>query len=399
MIELDELIPLCHRALTHARQDVHEQIAEALVEAGVVGVSGEPEVGCTTVVSSVVRSRHDAVRVDLDGVSGPGDIAWLVARGLAAIIAGPPHLSLLQGPAEFRSASTRRALLDLQEQLGMTLTDIALSDGPPDKDSSELLAEALGAVEHLASMRPLLVWVDHLEAPGLTPRHPVKVRELLWQLRAIRQRLPLSVLVSCRTPAVELAADRRAAFFGDGLWVTIKRPTVDVWEQVARDLARLGARGISTRFVNDLFQLAEGHPATMMLGLCERSVSGGSTGSAQRLMLRMASRDDGHTARAMQHARTLHRLGSQVLVEVAHGRKPYRQALGSRPQETNRALKRLHLAGLLTQPEPRRWKVTNPLVALRIRGLVPPFRKVELDEDRSLDVTDRSAANRRTAPA
>jgi hypothetical protein len=84
----------------------------------------------------------------------------------------------------------------------------------------------------------------------------------------------------------------------------------------------------------------------------------------------LANHDDGHTARALEHARTLHRLGAQVLVEIAHGRKPYGQpGLGSRPQEINRALQRLHSAGLPTNHGHGAWSVTNPLLAMRTRAL------------------------------
>jgi hypothetical protein len=372
MTSFDELLPVAHRALTQARHAEREELTDALERAGVVRVFGEADVGKTSLLGAALR-REPVIAIDLNAVSGPGDVAWLIAHGLARHAVGAQRLSELQGPARLRSPAARRALIDLQSRLGMQLADIALADGPVDKDSDELLAGAMEAMERaVAGDTPLTVWVDQLEAPGLTPRHPVSPRALLWQLRSIRQRSSsLRIVASGRAPAQRLVDDEEGALHGDGILVSIDRPPDEVWQQVAAGLTRVaGGRGVPGRIVVELCALTERHPRTMLLALCERASSESAHRAADPLIAELATRDDGHTERALEHARTLHRLGAQVLVEIAHGRRPYRQpGLGSRPQEINRALQRLHWAGLLTNHGHGAWSVTNPLLAMRTRAL------------------------------
>jgi hypothetical protein len=372
MTSFEELFPVAQRALTQARRAEREELRDALERAGVVRVFGEAGVGKTTLLATAVR-RQPVIAVDLHQVSGPGDVAWLIARGLARHTVGALRVSELEGPARLRSPVARRALIDLQNRLGMQLTDIALADGPVDKDSDDLLAAAMEAIERVVmDDMPLTAWIDQVESPGLTPRHPVSARALLWQFRSIRQRSSsLQIVASGRAAAQRLVDDEDGALHGDGIMVRIDRPTDEVWQQVAADLARVaGGRGVPARIVVELCALTERHPGTMLLALCERASRESGHRAAEPLIAELANRDDGHTARAAEHARTLHRLGGQVLVEIAHGRKPYRQpGLGSRPQEINRALQRLHAAGLLTNQGHGAWSVTNPLLAIRIRAL------------------------------
>jgi hypothetical protein len=60
-----------------------------------------------------------------------------------------------------------------------------------------------------------------------------------------------------------------------------------------------------------------------------------------------------------------------VLEQIAHGAGPYTSREGASIQEIHRAVRRLHEAGLITQPAERQWEVTNPLVAARLRSNLP----------------------------
>lgn len=95
----------------------------------------------------------------------------------------------------------------------------------------------------------------------------------------------------------------------------------------------------------------------------------------------MAAHDDGVAARAVQHARSLHRLGGQVLVQVARGQRPYAstQRGTASTQEISKVLARLRLAGLIRRTD--RWDVVNPLVAIRARGTVAQSDRIDDWED------------------
>jgi hypothetical protein len=366
-VDLTESIPLAHAGLTAGRGRDRERIVHALQEADVVGVHGEPEVGVTRVTTDALRQQPRAViRVDLDGVSDDRDIAWLLARGLARALVPAADFSLLHGPIGLQPTSTRSAVLHLRSELGDAIAELAQGDSPP--ASTVTSGDVLAALERLVADEalPLVLWIDHLQTPGLTPRHPVDARQLLWDVRAVHQRTDLQVVVSCNGAATELAAGRESAFHGDGLWVTVGRPGTDAWQHVVEAL-RLE---VGAEWVRDLGEITQQHPLTTLLALALRATRQEPV-SALALWQAMLPMDDGHTARAVQHARTLHRLGARILTQIAHGMGPYQDPAGATTQDIHRAVRRLHQAGLIFQPAPRAWAVTNPLVAGRLRGPMP----------------------------
>jgi hypothetical protein len=127
---------------------------------------------------------------------------------------------------------------------------------------------------------------------------------------------------------------------------------------------------VDDEWLRDLTEMTEQHPATTLLALALRA-TGKAASSPLALWQDMLPLDDGHTGRAVQHARSLHRLGGRILEQIAHGIGPYEDAARGSVQDINRAVRRLHQAGLIFQPKPRTWDVTNPLVAARLRGALP----------------------------
>jgi hypothetical protein len=121
----------------------------------------------------------------------------------------------------------------------------------------------------------------------------------------------------------------------------------------------------------------------MLLALA--SVNGSDTRrspGAEDILRELAARDDGLAARAVEHARTLHRLGGQVLTQIAVGQRPYAAAQrGTAPsQEIGKVLNRLRLAGLLRHSTDG-WAVLNPLVAIQLRGTVREPESIDDWED------------------
>jgi hypothetical protein len=221
-------------------------------------------------------------------------------------------------------------------------------------------------LESFAATRDTVVWVDHPEAPSLTPRHPLDVDRFLWGLREMLQRLErLSLVVSARDAFDSELLGRERAFYEQGRWLTIDNPAPPTWSQVGADL------GAPSDLVRDLVGLTGGHPATMLRGLA--AADSDSPRPASDIIVKLASTSIPLAARAVQHARSLHRLGGQVLIQVARGQRPYAAAQkgDSPPQEIRRVLGRLHLAGLIRH-DPGSWSIVDPLVGAVLRGEVGP---------------------------
>lgn len=368
MAELSTIIPQAHAALTQARYHDLARIDQSVLSFGVTGVHGEPEVGVTTVTGEALRrTGQGIIRVDLDGAAGGADVAWYLARGAARWIIGSTDLSLLLGPTELQPTSARRAYLRLVDQLGENIATLAVSDQPSEQTLE--VPEVLDVVGRISGPAPAppIVWIDHLQAPALTPRHPIDVAALLWSVRAVQQRSELPVVLSGARAVTAIAHGQSSAFYGDGAWITLGRPGTDAWQHVASAIGL----AVSAEWIRELAMIAEAHPPTMLLALSLARLLAKEASSPLAVWNTMLSLDDGHTARAVQHARTLHRLGGRLFEQIARGIGPYQDLGGVPPKEINKVVRRLHEAGLITRPAPRTWALTNPLVAARLRGVLP----------------------------
>lgn len=366
MVGLIASIPALQGALSEARHNDRARVEEGLRSFGVTGVHGEPEVGVTSVVAGAI-GRRSHIRVDLDGAASEDDVAAMLARGLAQTVIGRRDFSLLAAPA-IAPTSVHRAYIDFAERAGERVAAFAVADQPTDfVDVIEIL-EAIERVQGSVAVPPIL-WIDHLQAPLLTSRHPVDVDALLWNVRSLHQRTGLQIVLSGSSAATRIAYGQEGAFYGDGVWVTLGRPGTDVWQTVARapfDVPPPPA------WVAEMVDITHAHPATMLLALALRDEVPQFARTPVELWQLMLSLDDGLVGRAVQHARSLHRLGAAVLDRIAHGVRPYEGARTKAEQnDRNRALRRLYEGGLITQPGPRSWEVTNPLLAGRLRRELP----------------------------
>ena len=358
-----------HAALAASRAGEAQRIADTLSENFVVGVLGEAEVGKTQTIRQALSTIGGDVPVlylDLDGAAGDEHIRFLLAKQIARVLLRGSDLSLLAVGVLVPPRLERRRL-ELAEMLGIEGMAEALREWPSGRYSS---AAALNAVEELADHRELILWVDHVEAPRLTPRHPINTDRLLWGIRELGQRHErVRVVVSAREGVKDEIIGAQAAFHQQGQWLSLDAPTAAAWREVADHL------DVSVRTAQELVALTGGHPQTMLLALVTLKLAdGGWPSRAEDVLGEMAANDDGLAARAVQHARSLHRLGGQVLAQIARAQKPYGAAQrgSATPQEISKVLGRLRLAGLLRRTD--RWEIVNPLVAIKVRGTVvePP---------------------------
>jgi hypothetical protein len=349
--------------LESARHVEAERITEEIQSGQVVGVLGEAEVGKTETIRQALghsRPEHPVLRVDLDGAAGEGHVASQLLRQIAAAELGVELSTLKVGVLV--PSSVERKRVEMAELLGVDGLEEAMRDWP---SGGFPLARSLEALSRLALRYETILWIDHLEAPGLTPRHPFDLDRFLWALREMVQtRLSLSLVLSGRNAIEGRILGREAAFHQQGRWISMDNPTNEVWRLAASSMRA------PVEIASDLAALTGGHPETMLIALLELLGDAEARG-ADELLREMASTSAALAARAMQHARSLHRLGGQVLLQVAMGQGPYAAAQRGKspPQEIRKVLGRLQLAGLLRHDEG--WSVVNPLVGILLRGEVP----------------------------
>ena len=374
-MELIDRLAHAHAALAGARADEAQRIAEAKREHQIVGVLGEAEVGKTATVRQALRLSEadgNALYLDLDGAAGDGHAGFLLAKQIARTVLGETDFSLLSGGV-LLPARVERGRLRLAELLGVEGLDEALREWP---SGHYLSTSAFGALEKLVKQRDVTLWIDHVEAPHVTPRHPLNLDGLLWGVRELSQReRRLRVIVSGREALEDEILGPQAAFHQQGRWMSLDVPAP--WVELA---AKLGALRLLAK---PLSNLTGGHPATMLLGLLHiKETRSPRLPHAEHVLRELAARDDGLAARAIQQARTLHRLGGQVLRQIALGQRPYAasQRGSASPQEIRKVLNRLRLAGLLRRSDG--WAIVNPLVSIALRGTVNGPLNVEDYADR-----------------
>jgi len=368
LVGLTRTFPHLKAALSSARASDLARIDEGLRSFGITGVHGEAEVGVTSLIDIALRTSQQAsIRVDLDGATSELDVAWLIARGIARQVIGYPAFSLLQLRDGLRPTSADKAFLRFADQVGERLARFAVAETPSDDVS---VADALRGFQRVFEQHalPPVLWIDHLQTPSLTPRHPLDVDALLWNVRALQQRMELPIFISGHRTATPLAYGETGAFHGDGVWITIDRPTLDAWQAVA---ASLEDHAPSPAWVAEMVELTHAHSATTLLALSLFVEMPERARTPLDLWQLMLALDDGHLNRALAHARTLHRLAARIFEQIANGTGPYTEPGDASIKEIHRAVRRLHEAGLITQPRPRTWEITNPLVAGRLRGHMP----------------------------
>jgi len=358
--------------LEMARLAESERITEALQSSRVVGILGEGEVGKTATIRAALGAslpENPVLRMDLAGAASEGHLAFRLVRQVAIAELGTEFSTLKVGALV--PASLERKKVDLAELLGVEGVEEALRDWP--SGSFELL-QALRAIEKVAQQRETILWIDHLESPSLTPRHPLDLDRLLWALREMVQRGSLlSVVLSGRDATEGEVLGREAAFHQQGRWLSLDNPAEEVWEKVASDLR------VSRDLAGDLVSLTGGHPETMLGALVRLSQEDSRT--ADEVLGELASMSAALVGRVAQHAATLHRLGAKVLEQIALGHGPYAasQRGDSPPQEIRKVLGRLQLAGIIRHDDG--WSVVNPLVAILLRREVSRTSAPDWDLD------------------
>lgn len=351
--------------LGDCRTDEANRINQQIDQRRFVGLEGEAAVGKSMVLTRVLASRYVDVRshpgvVDLDGAWGIGRTAWLFFHAAAEAIAGPVALSHLEALDEgLMPSSSRRAGFTIHNLFGSEIADAVLH-GSTLKDDRSLLTRAVDIFEDIVDV---VLVIDHLEAPSRSPRHPVDIEQLLWQLRSVHQRNASMRICLCgRREAAEDARRESAAFYSDGIWLTITPPTKDVWEYVARAAwPTLDPEALRGR-VEQILKLTHAQPAST-IAVFAQDVGLTPLDAEQRA----AEEFNTAATASLEHARSLHRLGAHLFYEIAQGQRPYSAVPGGKTEVT-RALSALRAAGLLTSLGRGSWRLTEPLIGPALLG-------------------------------
>ncbi|MGO9898146.1 MAG: ATP-binding protein [Solirubrobacteraceae bacterium] len=357
-------------ALTQARYEDLAAIRAGIEQSGLTIVSGEAGVGKTTLLAycarEIERQQMLVVSVNLDGAASVGHLAWLWLRALARALT--PRIALSQIvalPQDMWPRAARSAALTLDNTLGPERSRIALADSPPESHGRKrdllLVEDAIVLTRKLTETtgRPLLLILDHLEAPLLTPRHPLEIGALLWSVRSVSQTTTqLRVLLAGRPGLERELTGEQAAFYQDGRWVKLARPAPMVWQRVLASWSAEALRALLT--------LSELHVPTTLVLLHEFADERPSPAMIRQAFESLTATQAQHFVRCVEHARTLDRLGGEVLLAIAQRRGPYAGTGHQYPRDVQRAVNRLRLAGLIDRAPTSGWRPTDPLVAYHL---------------------------------
>jgi len=350
--------------MTKAREPAVERIVETATEQSFTGLVGEADVGKTALLHAALpRLEQDwtIVTLDLDCAWSPNRLAWRWARELARAVIGDVALSHLTALSpEMWPANTRSALLELPTRLGREVATLVEAQTPPrGVGKPDVLSAPIQATHQLARQQPLLLAIDHLEAPRAAGLNSPDIGEILWRLRSRGQYARnLHVLVCARPPAQSIAAGPDAAYRLDGRWLTLDPPSPQTF-------------GDATGDDITLCQLAHartgGHPRAT-IELLQEIPADSATRDPDSLMGRLAERHSDLARRYVQHARSVHRLGAHLLLAIAQGLGPYGATPEIAASEIAPAMTRLHLNGLIRRTGPREWAIADPRVAWMLGG-------------------------------
>lgn len=337
------------------------ELRELLEAYPFVGIHGNAGVGKTFTANRVLK-RLDAptISIDLARCTSYGDLAYQWARELAvARLASEAVFDIETSEPRHWSSHTFDGITKFAEEFGPHIADLFQNAGrhrdsafEPDRSLGELTR----ATASLGETDSAVLFIDHLEAPGLSFRHPVDVAELLWAIRSVSQtHSTLRVLVACRPAAVEIAAGQDAAFYGDGIWIRQAPPG-------SEDFAK--ATNAPPHVTDEVISYTRRHVAATLEVLQHHATSQRTFESVQYVA--GCQHDVG--TRALEYARSLHRLGGHLLTALAQRRGPYESSRSEQTKTVAAAMTKLSLAGLVDRDEEGGPIIADPRVEWWLTG-------------------------------
>ncbi len=357
------LLQTTHAEVLTGRLAEYRELLDVLAERpGLTVISADPWSGTSDLLAAAIEEL-DGPRVIVDARSCAGglDLAMAIAdaavRQLASDAAG-----WWVGTAPPASAAGLRLSRRLSEA-GVDVDDLGLGE--------RRLPEAIEILATLADGDALLA-VDNfgLVLSGLSAG---EARELLGELRAARQRHPGLDVVLVEHPHGRVGSalgDSAHPLYRAGQIVRLHRPNP---ARFVEDLAITRAwTDAPVELVGAAAELAGGVPALTWRTI-EVAPSDGADLPTRALAgwRRLRRITEPQTVRQWDLLRRVHPSAQSVVAAISVGLRPH--AVAANAKSINDALGRLRDLGLAWQPEPRRWALSDPLLAGWARDHAPPW--------------------------
>jgi hypothetical protein len=331
---------------------------------GLTVVEADPWSGTSALLRAALQELDgDWVLVDARSAADALDLAMAIADAAVERLE-PEAAAWWTGNAPPTSAAGLRLARSLN--LRGVDADELRGRGPWDRrmdEAMELVTSLGGASVTLA--------IDHagLLLSALSVRD---ARELLGLLRAVRQRhhtLDLVLVEHSDGVASAALTDSTHPLFRAGHRLRFRRPEPIRFVQ---DLAiTRGWTGERVEMVHAAAELADGVPALTWeireLASNERSHEDRALTGWRRL--RRAT--ELCTARQWDSLRRVHPLAQSIVAALASDLRPH--AVEANSKSVNDALRRLRDLGMAWQPEPRQWRLADPLLAAWARDHPPAW--------------------------
>lgn len=337
---------------------------------GLTVISGDPWSGTSALLGAAIdKLGGTCTLVDTRSCSDSRDLAMAVADTTIAALA-PEAAAWWTQTAPPASAAGLRLARALR-QIGLDPEDFRSKTGT--EMGGHHLADSIELMLALANGDALLV-IDHfgLMLSSLSDR---ETRELLGDLRAIRQRHPELDLVLVEHPdgpASKALEDRSHPLYHAGQLLRIRRPKPSRFvEDLAITRPWTGAR---VELIGAAAELASGVPALTWRTL-DLAPPRGQDEQTRALAgwRRLREITASPTARGWDLLRRAHSSAQPVVAAMSVGLRPH--AVAANPKSVNDALARLRELGLAWQPQPRTWALADPLLAAWARDHAPPWAR------------------------
>lgn len=335
---------------------------------GLTVISSDPWSGTSALLAAVTDELHGTrILVDARNCSDSRELAMAVADAAIAALAPEAVAWWTQGAPSASAAGLR--LARSLRQIGIDAEDFRSKAGT--ETSGHQLSHAIELLLALADDDALLV-IDHLGLM-LSSLSDQETRELLGDLRAVRQRHPRLDLVLVEHPdgpAGKALEDRGHPLYHAGQLLCIRRPRSSRFvDDLVITRPWTGAR---VELIGAAAELASGVPALTWRTLdlapsCGQDEQTRSLAGWRRLREITASL----TAREWDLLRRAHSSAQPVVAAISVGLRPH--AVAANPKSVNDALARLRELGLAWQPQPRTWALADPLLAAWARDHAPPW--------------------------
>lgn len=341
----------------------YEEVLVLLAERpGLVVLSGDPLSGTSALLATAAEALEGTyVRCDARSCIDGTDLAMAIADAAIRTLAADAEAWWMGAAAPSSPAGLR--VSRAASPTGIDLQDLQNGTGP----WRRLLTSAIELIAALDDNAALVV--DHLGLMLATMRKG-EARELLEELRAVRQRHPqldLVLVEHSKGPMSAALLDREHPMFQAGQLLRIRRPAPS---RFGGDLAVARAwSDVRVDVLEAAAELAAGVPA-LTWRIIELTEEGEGVISGWR---RLRQATNASTAEQWDLLRRVHRQAQPVVAAMAVGLRPH--AVAANAKSINDALNRLRELGLAWQPQERTWSLANPLLKSWARDHVPPWAR------------------------